>query len=304
MAAVGGREGRRRSGLVDDLGRSGLLGLAQGGREGVAHLGGAVEALLGGLLEGPHHHGFELGRDLGVELARRGGRRVHDVEDRPAQVARVEGGLEGEHLVDERPQREQVAAAVHQARVAELLGRDVGDGAEGGAGGGHGRQVALDPRHAEVRELHGPGLGEHDVVGLDVAVDDPRLVRVVEGRADLDRDVHHLLDREGGLLLQEVAEALALEQLHGHVVAIAVLAVVVDRDDVGMAHARGGHGLAPEALHGVLFLDLGQGVGEQQLLDGDRAPESGVGRLVDDAHPSPAEFGDDFVVAEPIRHDG
>ena len=51
-------------------------------------------------------------------------------------------------------------------------------------------------RQPEVEHLHVPAIGQEDVAGLDVAVDDPVGVRRVQRVGDLDADVDELMDLE------------------------------------------------------------------------------------------------------------
>ena len=47
-------------------------------------------------------------------------------------------------------------------------------------------------RETEVEHLHEPVAAEHDVLGLDVAMDDAGCVRRAEGSRDLRADLDHL----------------------------------------------------------------------------------------------------------------
>ena len=74
-----------------------------------------------------------------------------------------------QHLVHDDAEGIQVRAAV-DLRALGLLGRDIVDGAEGFA-----RERILrrrDAGDAEIGDLDAAVLQDHDVVGLDVAVDD------------------------------------------------------------------------------------------------------------------------------------
>ena len=77
-----------------------------------------------------------------------------------------------------------------------LLGREVRGGAEDGGGLGDRRgRVRHRAGDAEVHHLDLAGVGDHDVAGLDVAVDDAGAVRVLE-RCEHAVDVsHRVFDR-------------------------------------------------------------------------------------------------------------
>ena len=80
--------------------------------------------------------------------------------------------------------------------------------------------VALeDLREAEVEELH-PAVGRDlDVRGLEVAVDDPLLVRRLQRLGDLPRVEKEILRVEEGRRAMLLVEVLALDELHDEKVA-------------------------------------------------------------------------------------
>jgi len=153
-------------------------------------------------------------------------------------------------------------------------------------------------RHPEVHDLHRAVVLDEDVRGLDVAVDDARLVRVREAREHLDDDGHLALERERRRLAHRLLEILTLQQLHrdeGR--AVRVVAEVEDGHHVRVRHLRDGLRLALEAL-----LQLGV-VGDlrDHDLEGHVAVEHGVAGQVDLAHGALAEGADDVVLADPAR---
>ena len=127
-------------------------------------------------------------------------------------------------------------------------------------------------------------------------MEDPERVGGVEGEGDLPHDVER--EGEGDLAAAEEArEGLAVDELHRDEVPRAVLADLVDADDVRVVEARCGEGLPAEALEG-----LGRGVlaGEEDL-DGDDAAQVDVARSVDDAHPAAGDLALDQVRPEAVR---
>src|SRR2546422_7650303 len=94
-------------------------------------------------------------------------------------------------------------------------------------------------RDAEIGDDGHPVLIEHDVVGLDVAVHDPALVRVREGPGDLDEDLADFGRGERAAGGEHARERLAAQELHDEVDDAAALADAIDRDDAG------GLGLGP-----------------------------------------------------------
>jgi hypothetical protein len=157
----------------------------------------------------------------------------------------------GEHLVEQAAQRVDVGTPVDATRGEPLGGHVVGRAHRGpgdGEAGGR-RAVAGD---AEVDEVHRVGraarvLGQQHVGGLDVAVDQVRLVRGVERRGELREDAHRPPRLERALTGEDLAEVLAVDEAHVDEEPAVDLAEPVDRDDVLLAQARGDPGLALEA---------------------------------------------------------
>jgi hypothetical protein len=172
--------------------------------------------------------------------------RADDVDDRRA----VEGRPAGEHLEEDDARRVEVRADVHIARAADLLGREVVGRADHLAGHRDARAVRRgDLREPEVAELRGPVLGEEDVLGLDVAVDEPPLVEVGEP----EQEVAH--DRERGLFLERAdpclqpVEVAAADELGREEEPPACgPAALVGGDERLMLERRRDRDLAPESL--------------------------------------------------------
>ena len=153
------------------------------------------------------------------------------------------------------------------------------------------RRVGFD--EAEVENLRS-ARGQQDVGGLDIAVDDAggmsRLKGVGEGRADLEEDPQVQRAVPDSLL-----QGLTLEQLHDNECpAIGRFADVVDRADVGVL--QGCHCLR-FALESLASSSRIGGMRRQQL-DGHVSCKSLVTRLVDLAHATRTDGGNDLVRAE------
>ena len=100
----------------------------------------------------------------------------------------------------------------------------------------------------EVEKL-GAGPSEHDVAGLQIAVDDAGAMRGLECRGDLTGVAQRLRERErsGG---EPRGERVPVQQLHHDVVGAAVDADVVDRADVRVVEGGDRARLAGEAIAG------------------------------------------------------
>ena len=209
----------------------------------------------------------------------------------------------GEALVEHEPERVQVGAAI-EASSAHLLGREV-------LGRAHHHVVARQVV-AAVETLGDAEVGEQDatvgrhedVAGLDVAVDEAGAVGGVEGGGDARADVDRQLRAEPGLHVEQLAQALAVDELHDDGLAAAFGEHVVDGDDVGMGEPGDGDGLAAEALGD-------DGIGRQarlQPLEGDAAVEREIGGQPHLGHPAlgestlePVAAGEHDAVGHPGR---
>lgn len=103
---------------------------------------------------------------------------------------------------------------------------------------------------AEVADLH-RAVGEpDDVRGLQVPVHDALLVGVGEGGGDLVGDLDDIGDGQRVLfvVLQELAEVAAVQELHYQVEDAVGLAEVMDDRDAAVAEGGGHARLAPEPL--------------------------------------------------------
>ena len=262
-----------------------------------------VEALLGILLEAVPHDAVEARRD--VLVGRREVRRVlpQDGRHRLRRRLAVEGARARDHLVENGAEREDVRARIGLLSL-DLLGRHVAERAEHDAGLGavRGRQVRLRPGRAvglrqlgeaEVEDLDPAVVGHEQVLGLQVPVNDPLLVRRRQPAGDLDRVVGGLAHRQRAAR-EPRAQRLAFEELRDDVRRTFERTELVDRRDVGVVEPAGGLGflLEPAQAFGVQRERRGQ------HLDRDVALQALVARAVDLAHPSGAEEAEDLVRTE------
>ena len=92
---------------------------------------------------------------------------------------------------------------------------------------------------------------DHDVGGLQVAVQDAPLVRRGEAGAELARDLERLVRRAGARCAQQRGEVLAVHVLHREEVLALDLADVVHAADVGVRDLPRDADLGVEALEAV-----------------------------------------------------
>src|SRR5262249_47815610 len=141
----------------------------------------------------------------------------------------------------------------------------------------------IDELRKNVAVLH----DEEDVVGLQIAVSDPRGVGGVEGACERSQDRDRGGHVDTTVVFEIVAQGFALEELHHEV----VTAVVEDSeredvDDVAMLDAIDRAGLGDETRH---HLTVGAELAVQYL-DGDRFSNDGVHALVDASKAALAEL--------------
>jgi hypothetical protein len=147
---------------------------------------------------------------------------------------------------------------------------------------------------AEVEDLDPSVPCHEEVLGLQVAVDDPFLVRRGEAPGDLRGEVDRLACRQrpGD---EPFAESLAFEELRHEVRRPLHGPDVMDREDVGVVQPSRRLSLLLEAAHPL-------GVARERLrqyLDGDVTLQPLVARPVDLSHSSRPERREDFVRTEP-----
>jgi hypothetical protein len=133
------------------------------------------------------------------------------------------------------------------------------------------RSRAREPKSIEL----GAALREHDVAGLQIAVDDTRAVRPVERVGNLDADPERLAARKRAFA-EARRERFAFDELHDEVVDVAFATHVVEDADVGMVEPRDGLRLALETRAHFA-------VGREMLrehLDGDVAAQARVARAI------------------------
>ena len=219
--------------------------------------------------------------------------------DQRIGVVVVERSTSRDHLVEDHPQRIDVGALVDLLRVGDLLGRHELRRAHDERAHAAAILVGLhEPRDAEVEDLDVIArlflVGEEDVVGLEVAVDDTGAVRSVERRGDLARDPHGAAHRHAGDSIDLVGEQRAFEVLEHDVRdALAGEPHVGRLDDVRVPEGSGGAGLVHEPLDDVgVFRELGA-----QHLDRDAPLDQHVLGKEHASHPALVQTADDAIPA-------
>ena len=164
--------------------------------------------------------------------------------------------MPGEAVERDQTQRVDVGAAVELVS-GELLWAHVLGRAHHEPGLGHLLRVARARlRDPEVHHLHQVRpvavLRDHDVVGLQVAVHDPRIMRDLQRVARLVDDAPGPRRWQRAGLLDQARQRTPLDELHREVDhPVGRLAEIVDAADVRMAQPRGVRRLAVESRNGI-----------------------------------------------------
>ncbi len=139
-------------------------------------------------------------------------------------------------------------------------------------------------------------MGEQDVGGFDVAVQQAAVVGVIERTRDGADDVAHLVDRHAVrvALFHQPAGIGALDIIHGNPELTVEFAAVVDSDDVRMPQRCGQIGFPVEPV--AEFAIRGDRLGED--LDHIAPRQPGVQRQIDLGHTAGAERPQDGVAGK------
>lgn len=156
---------------------------------------------------------FEFCRDARIQLGDRSGRVMQNAVEEKCGGAAGEGRLAGSHFVENGTEGKEVGAAI-ELFAAGLFGRHIGSGAESGAGAGElgivesdkggfvcGRSKLGDAgsrfaREAEVENLGLAAIGDEDVGGLDVTVNNALRMGGFQSVGDLGAKFSNLIDEE------------------------------------------------------------------------------------------------------------
>nr|WP_272828356.1 hypothetical protein [Sorangium sp. Soce836] len=265
------------------------------GRDRPGQRGDRAEPPLRFLLEAAEDRRLEIFRDVVAERSRRDRLPVHDRRGGLEEAPSLERHPRGEQLIQHDAERPDVDARVDRPRRAELLRRHVQRRAEHDIRAGD-EAVAGRPRRrddlgdAEIKHLEAHGAvapaRHEEVLGLEIAVDDPERVRLADRLARIEYVADRLADRERTTFAQERAQIHAFQVLHHDERSAGLEEIhVEDADDVIAREPRGGARLAKKTLDRVGAL----GQPRVKELDRDGLFEAKVPGGDDDAHAACAE---------------
>ena len=222
----------------------------------MAHLGCVGEAIGRILFKGLHDDELERRIDVGIDRRRRSRDLVNLLDGNAHGILTLEGQLAGNGLVHDDAERVDIACGA-KLLTLRLLRRNVVGGAQDG--GGLRKAGVARASDAEVHDLDVAIGLDHDVLRLDVAVDDAGCVRNRQGLRNLRADFGNLALVDRAALLDGGFQVGAAQELHDDVVGFAIEAPVVNAHDVGALQARRRCGLKTEAFgEGFIGSVLGQ----------------------------------------------
>jgi len=278
----------------------GPLGLPPRRLERGAELGGALIPVARRLAErAPDHRGHRRRHWSTAAVHHRHGLR-QVLRGYRLRVRPVEGWLAGQHLIEHAAERVQIAPGVERGLPAHLLGTHVPRGAQHDARRRDPRVGIERPRDPEVRHQDAAVLGDENVLGLDVAVHDAVLVRVLQPPGGFAPEAEGLGKRRGRRAVEPLTQVLALDVRHGEPEMACGLAGVEDGEDVRMLQPGGGVDLVEEPLGTHLDADLGA-----EHLERHRPPVADVLGQVDHGHPAAPELPlDGVAIAKRVAQGG
>ncbi len=220
-------------GLVIDVGRTVVKddrGIQAEAVDVAEHFGCGGVALVRLLLHGADRDLLQADRNGGIDLARTLGLLVELHQRHADSAVAVKRKLACEHLIEHNAHRIDVGFAVGHI-AARLLGRDIVNRTDRLIGHGA-RRLVGEARNAEVRHLDGAVLQEHDVLRLDVAVNDAALVGVLQSAEHLCGEMQRILPLDHALALDVFLQGDTVDVLHHDILDHVAEAHVIHLDDI------------------------------------------------------------------------
>ena len=286
------RGGRRHRPFADAGGNRNQLARIIQRRQRRDQFGGRRKPRSGIALDATRHEGIEGGRNGLIQRANRrhalGCPLLHRVDSLP----RRGGGHHartGEHLVEDQPERVDVRAAVDRGARA-LLRRHVFERADDSAA----RRLFARSGNPEIHDQRETVGADHDVRGLQIAVNDAGVVGGSKAAGDLPGDLQSPRNGQLAVAPQDGREVVALDVRHRDVLDAVDLAQIVNPDDVLVRDLPGEEQFLLEPLFGFRRRAAAARV-DANHLQCDGNAQLGVPGLVDRAHAADAKHLDDVI---------
>lgn len=182
--------------------RGGIKLAVLGLHEGVRHFTGALKTVFRILFQRLHHHRHHGGRRFRRKIGDGRGRVLYMLHGHGHRRVPHEGHAAGEHFVQDHAGGIDIAGGFHHA-AGGLFGRGIMHRSHhrialaDGEGIGH-------ARNAEIRYFHmAVGVDEH-ILGLDIAVNDTVVMRMLKGAENADGDLDRGLIVQAALLADDI----------------------------------------------------------------------------------------------------
>ena len=161
-----------------------------------------------------------------------------------------------------------------------------------GVGGGRGLHRDRR-RQTEVHDLGVAAPRYENISRFDVAMHDALRMRGIQRIGHVDRDLQHLLNRHR-FAVDQLPQGDAVQKFHDDECLAVLVVDLVNGADVGMIERGGGARFTAKALqhHGIV------GNFRRKKLDGDKAAELEVFRLVNHAHAANPKLFQDAVMGD------
>ena len=251
---------------------------------------------------------LEVGVQIGIETNGERGRAIQDGIEDDARGLAAKRQDAGGHFVQHNAKGKEIGALIERF-ATHLFRRHIGHGAQCRPRTGEQvffidrkrlpfQRIAGAARRGKLREPEIQNLcmsvvGDEDVGGLDVAMNDSGRVCRAERVGDLagEGEQRFVLQRPAR---DQVPQGFPVKELHDEVGVTILLTDVVDGADVRMAKRRGGLGFTPKTSQ---RLRVARNTFRQEF-EGNKAAQARVLRFVDHTHPATAELLDDTVVRD------
>ncbi len=125
-----------------------------------------------------------------------------------------EGQMAGQHFIQRNSEFVDVGANVYVA-ILDLFGRHVGERAKLGARARHAAR-ANHFRDSKIHHLHEAIFVQHQVAGLDVAMENSSAVRIPDAEQRLPEKRNRFDFRDGAAAPDDLREGLAFHKFHHH----------------------------------------------------------------------------------------
>ena len=214
--------------------------------EGLGQFQGSRVAVVGRLFHRPRDDRGEPLRHRRGEVPHRLGFAELMAEQLLRQPHAGEGNLAGQHMVKCAAERVDVAPRIDRVRVPGLFGRDIIKGADRRPVASHPIVVAEVDGQAEVGQLGDPVVRDKDVVRVDVAVDQPFALGVLQTEGHLPDEPRGVARGQRARLADHLADVLPLNVLHHEVTFTGRLALIVNPHEVLVLKLGADHRLAVE----------------------------------------------------------